>query len=191
MFGGLIRPHFIPVKINVQLWKVPLCLGGFVLLISGCVSTIQKAEVNPQFKLKGEIGLTEFENGTQEENAGQTIRDILETILIRRGIAVETIYNPSREATEQIHRSSYDIQSPIFEKARSKKLTHLVTGTIHEFRYKTDLNGNPAVGLTLRVVEVDSGKIVWQATGSYAGPGKSTLTACAQKVLHDVVKQIP
>ena len=47
-----------------------------------------------------------------------------------------------------------------------KEASHLLTGTITEFRYTKGLAEAPAVALQVKLIESKSGKVVWRASGS-------------------------
>jgi TolB-like protein len=52
-------------------------------------------------------------------------------------------------------------------------VSHVLQGSVIEYRYKPGLSETPAVGVTARLVDVASGEVVW--TASYARVGSSWL----------------
>ena len=58
-----------------------------------------------------------------------------------------------------------------------------VTGSVQEWRYKTGLDGEPAVGLTLQVVELPSGRVLWSASGARTGWGYANVSGTAQQLI--------
>jgi len=102
-------------------------------------------------------------------------------------------------ATKHYHLVSkiweYSEQDPDKEQLQqmmqlAKKLgsDYIVTGTINEFRYKTGIDGEPAVSITLFVYETKSGKIIWTASASDAGWSYESLGTVAQKLLNKLIK---
>ena len=75
--------------------------------------------------------------------------------------------------------------------AQAHKATYLLVGTVHEYRYKSDLSANPAVGITLRLVSVADGRTLWQGSSSKVGRAYSSLTSTAQKAVRDLASRIP
>ncbi len=63
-----------------------------------------------------------------------------------------------------------------------------VTGSVHEWRYKTGLDGEPAVGLTLQVVALPSGQVLWTASGAKTGWGYSNVSGTAEKLVMQLLK---
>ena len=63
-----------------------------------------------------------------------------------------------------------------------------VTGSVQEWRYKTGLDGEPAVGITLQVVELPSGRILWTASGAKTGWGYANVSGTAQKLIAELLE---
>ena len=70
----------------------------------------------------------------------------------------------------------------------------IMYGTVTEFRYKRGLSEDPVVGITIRVFDVPSGKIIW--TGSKSGSGgclwlcEDSLSRLAQNICHELVVEM-
>jgi len=75
--------------------------------------------------------------------------------------------------------------------ARSVNATHILIGTVHEYRYKTDLDGDPAVGITMRLVDAETGETVWQGSSGNVGYAFASLTSAAQKAVRTLVRDMP
>ena len=69
------------------------------------------------------------------------------------------------------------------EVARSQGADYGVTGAVEEWRYKTGLDGEPAVGLSLRIVDLQSGAVVWSSSAARSGWSRESLTGNGQKVI--------
>lgn len=151
------------------------------LLVCGCASTVQHGSTTPGLVLPKALFLAPFDNATDDEHAGQALTEVTSTTLMQQGAEVTRATPAADDATTPNYQQA----------ARDKGLAFVVFGTVHEYRYKTDLDGDPAVGISLRVVATSSGKTVWQASGSKTGIGCSSLTEAAQQVVRDVVKRMP
>jgi hypothetical protein len=77
------------------------------------------------------------------------------------------------------------------ETARDLEATHLLIGAVHEYRYKTDLDGDPAVGISLRLVDAKDGRTIWQGTSSRVGVLFASVSKTAQRAVRDLVKHLP
>lgn len=59
-----------------------------------------------------------------------------------------------------------------------------------EWRYKVGVDGEPAVGITLQVIDVPSGNVIWSATGSRTGWSRDAVSAVAQKLLRELLSPL-
>jgi hypothetical protein len=48
----------------------------------------------------------------------------------------------------------------------------------------------PVVGLTIRVIAIPSGAVVWSATGAQSGWSTGSLSGTAQKLLRELISKI-
>jgi len=66
-----------------------------------------------------------------------------------------------------------------------KKLNYeyAITGSIDEWRYKSGLDGEPAVGVSLKVIDMKTDKVVWSVSGSRTGWGYESVTGTVNKLL--------
>ena len=58
---------------------------------------------------------------------------------------------------------------------------------MEEWRYKTGVDGEPVVGLTLELIDVQSGQVVWSATGARSGWSRSSLSSVATSLIGSVL----
>ncbi|MDD2710429.1 MAG: hypothetical protein PHV34_20815 [Verrucomicrobiae bacterium] len=160
-----------------------LLLSGLLMVLCGCASTVEYGGRKEIADLQGRVCLAPFENATDDEHAGRAFTELFGTAMMERGVELIQLSKTASEdpgaAVDYLHL------------AKEKKAVYLVAGAVHEYRYKTDLDGDPAVGVTIRIVEVSSKKTVWQASGSNVGVGFSSLTSAAQEVVGDIVRRMP
>ena len=71
--------------------------------------------------------------------------------------------------------------------ARQQRLAYVITGSVEEWQYKNGLDGEPAVGVSLQVLEPATGRVVWSSSGARAGWSRESLAGAAQKVLRELV----
>ena len=74
--------------------------------------------------------------------------------------------------------------------AKKEGFTYGIGGSVNEWRYRSGADGEAAVGFTLHVVDLESGKTVWTATGARSGWGRETASGTAQRLLRDMITQL-
>ena len=62
-----------------------------------------------------------------------------------------------------------------------------MSGSVEEWQYKNGLDGEPAVGLSLRVLDARTGQVLWSNSGARAGWSRESLAGSAQKVLNTLI----
>lgn len=129
-----------------------------------------------------------FINATDDEHAGHALTEMTGSALVEAGIP---LYQ-----TEDLYKrdASADKSKPPLSQtdiARSVNATHILIGTVHEYRYKTDLDGDPAVGITMRLVDAETGETVWQGSSGNVGYAFASLTSAAQKAVRTLVRDMP
>ena len=56
-----------------------------------------------------------------------------------------------------------------------------------EWRYKVGVDGEPAVGVTLEIVDVGTGATVWSGAGAQSGWSREALAAVGQKLIRNLL----
>jgi hypothetical protein len=75
--------------------------------------------------------------------------------------------------------------------ARDKKYAYGIGGSVSELRYRPGSDGEPAVGLTVRVVDLSSGRVVFTASAANPPLGQGSLSATSQKLLRSIIDKLP
>lgn len=144
----------------------------------------------PELAAGTQWGLLPFANHTETPQAGLRAEAIAETILRARGMANLRRYPASLNNETLFEPMDRKQMDAALEWARSENLGYALTGTVDEWRYKVGIDGEPAVGLTLQLVEVSSGKVVWAAAGGKSGWSREALSAVAQKLSRTLLKPL-
>ncbi len=67
--------------------------------------------------------------------------------------------------------------------------SYVVCGSVDEWNYKAGLDGEPVVGITIRVKD-KNGAVVYEKTGSRSGFGRESLNLAGQKVVENILSDI-
>jgi len=161
-----------------------IVLGVATMVLSACsTAVITKSnsdlpavyeDINDTYQKKNDIkvSLFRFNNYTDTPRAGMRASNLVEGILLAKGYNV---------------KSHVDSKSVSFKKARKiakeDNAKYFMYGGVSEWRYKTGIDGEPAVSLHLKLVNTYNGKIVWSATGSDSSWGNTSVGVLAQELL--------
>jgi polysaccharide biosynthesis protein PelC len=128
-------------------------------------------------------GLIPFANLTDTPLAAEQAESFLETQLKAKGVGGlkrAPASSPLGEAglPDGPERMDRDLRW-----ARDAKLSYAITGSVEEWRYKSGVEREPAVAITIRVIEVSSGETLWSASGARTGWGRDSVGGIAQGLL--------
>jgi TolB-like protein len=126
-------------------------------------------------------------NHTETPQAGLRAEVILESLLRQRG--VQTLVRPPSAPTSDLMGDLPDrkVQQDAQRWAAEQGIRYALTGAVDEWRYKVGVDGEPAVGLVLQVIDLASGDVVWTATGAKSGWSREALSAVGQKLMRDML----
>jgi hypothetical protein len=159
-------------------------------LIGGCSSTSISVDPGPSLDAQGRWALLPIVNLTDTPLAADRTEAILASLLQARGL------------TTLGHSPNFDVpgEMPIlddqerFERAlawaRREHYDYAIAGSAVEWNYKSGVEREPAVGISLRAVDVPTGKVLWSATGAHTGTGRESLAGTAQQLLTQMLASL-
>lgn len=149
-------------------------IGILVLALGGCASSPEayRHETFTTGYIK-QVAVLPLENHTQEKYVDQRVRDLLMTEImtlgyfqvLEKGQLKRFLDNeiPSKDKTQISHRIAKRL-------GREFGVQAYFAGAVDD--YTTERNGSysyPVVSVSLRLVDIKSGKILWQATDNASG----------------------
>jgi TolB-like protein len=178
------------------MWRSPrvVLLAAGVLALLGCASATREW-VKPDAGRVSRVAVLPFENQTTTLRAGQSVAELLVSQLLATGAMA--VMDPS-EVSDLLRRESLDpsdaARLPSAQRlGRLLRVSHVLQGSVVEFRYKPGLSETPAVGLTARLVDVASGDVVWTASQARLGSSwirEDGLARVAQEVARDMATHL-
>ncbi len=130
-----------------------------------------------------------FHNLTETPQAGRRAEAISTSLLYAMGVE-SSIQFSSTQKDDLPGIGSYPAtREAALVWAKSQQVRYALTGAVDEWRYKIGVDGEPAVGVTLEVLDVVSGAVVWRAVGAQTGWGREAVSAVAQKLIGHLLEQ--
>jgi len=141
------------------------------ILISGCsgkiLTTTQKSLPLSDKNKSVHITLFTLNNYTDTPRAGMRAANIVEGVLSAKGYRVSYVKEPKNGALES-------------------KSDYYMTGAVSEWRYKTGIDGEPAVALRLALYNTKTGELVWSSVGANNDWGNGSIGTTAQSLIEDM-----
>ena len=155
----------------------------YVLLLSACASTVKSVHRTVPLSATARWVLLPVANYAETPQAGERVEALLETVLHGEGVANLDRYPPLKEDDTHLIMSERQRYEESLGWARGQHYDYAVTGSVEEWRYKSGLDGDPAVGLTIRVVQPGNGRVLWSASGTRTGGGAGNVSGTALELL--------
>jgi hypothetical protein len=130
-------------------------------------------------------------NNTETPMAGRRAQAIAQGLLNARGIGHASAFEPARGKGSMlgINTARYS-DSDILRYGRRMKAHYVLAGAVNEWRYKVGVDGEPAVGLTLKIWDVKTRRLVWSAVGSKVGSSQQSVSYIAQSIIQQSLGQL-
>ncbi len=165
-----------------------LCLAGLLAtpLLFAC-STVRTSPPAEPLDRNATWALLPIVNQTETPQAGLRAEALVESTLRTSGIGnlrhypvklnPETLFEPAERKVAEDAR----------QWAVQQGLRYGVTGNVTEWRYKVGVDGEPAVGLTLQIIDLPSGRVVWSGSGGKTGYSRESLAGTAQQLVNTLL----
>jgi len=118
------------------------------------------------------ISVFALKNYTDTPQAGMRSANIIEGILLAKGFKV----------VSHVSEKSYSLDRAQ-EIAKEDDSKYFLRGGVSEWRYKTGIDGEPAVSMQTTIRKSKNSKVVWSATGSDSDWGNSSIGTTAHDLL--------
>ena len=127
-----------------------------------------------------------LENNSNQPLATEKVEAILSATLFSLGVDVQMYpRNSAADLISILDNQSRKIQANDW--LATKEATYVITGSVNEWHYKSGLDGEPAVGITLELIDKTSKISIWKSNGSRSGWGRESLTGAGQIVIEELL----
>lgn len=123
------------------------------------------------------ISLFALNNYTDTPQAGLRASNLIYGVLLSKG------YNVIQHTLP----TSFKLEDAI-KIAKADGADYLMYGGVSEWRYKTGIDGEPAVSIQCSLIDVHTSKIVWSATSSDNSWGNASVGTTAQELIDSMFK---
>ena len=164
-------------------------LGALILVMSGCstssLTTTQEImpvvyEDDGEEQIKNDITVSLFRlhNYTDTPRAGMRASNIIEGVLYAKGYNVKSHIKQKVTTLKKARKMAKEDGSKYF-----------MYGGVSEWRYKTGIDGEPAVSLQLSLYKTKNKKLVWSATAADSDWGNASIGTTAQDLIEEMMAE--
>lgn len=163
-----------------------LLATGAIALLSAC-STLDQGRP-PQLARQASWVVLPFANHTETPLAGQRAEAIAQALLSAQGVG-QVRRTPATTQQEALFGAGDAQRSEdALAWAREQKIRYALAGSVEEWRYKVGVDGEPAAGVTLQILDVATGDTLWSGSGGQSGWSREALSAVAQKLIRKLLQ---
>lgn len=156
-----------------------LLFFALVFLVScSTVTNLDHAKLNIKDK---KITVLPFENYTETPLAGLRVKGIAEGVVSSKGykLSITNVNQDKDYSPEEIKK--------LLQELKESDIDYAITGSVNEFRYKTGIDGEPAVSITVKIYDIKQEKEVYTSVSSKTGWSHESITTVAQKILNKII----
>jgi polysaccharide biosynthesis protein PelC len=164
-------------------------LGVMLIALSLCsCAVIDQESVSKPLEKNAKWALLPIVNHTDVPQAGLRAEAITEVLLRSRGIDNLTLYPPTLNQDTLFEPAERKVALDALKWAHEQGVRYAVTGAVDEWHYKVGIDGEPAAGLTLQIIDLAEGdRVVWSAASGKSGWSREALSAVAQKLIKEML----
>lgn len=172
-------------------WLMYGFIGGLLALFTGCASNVHTAMNKTALDTSSKWALLPITNNTDTPQAALAAEAIVEHQLRLRGVTTLQHYPIALSRDNLFEPSERKVVEEAKTWAKNQGVRFGVMGSVEEWRYKVGIDGEPAVGVSLSVLDFSSNEVVWSASGAKSGWSRHALSATAQTLLADMLGNLP
>jgi polysaccharide biosynthesis protein PelC len=163
------------------------------LAVAGCTGYSTSSSQSPGVSLEGEQKwvMLPMVNHTDTPQAGLAAEAIAEHALRVRGVGNIVRYPAALSRDSLFEPAERRVVEEAQKWAREQGVRYGLTGVVEEWRYKVGIDGEPVAGLTLQVIDIASGRVLWSASGARSGWSRESLSGVANQLLGDMMGKLP
>ena len=134
--------------------------------------------------------LLPFNNSTQTPGAASSTEEIMAALMMSIKNINLIRYRDEEDRSPLLLVNDDKLYKDALNWARQQGFKYGIHGSVNEWRYKAGLDGEPAVAITVYVVDVTTGKVIWSGTGARSGWGRESISTVAHKVLTKILDRL-
>ena len=158
----------------------------FALTLLAACSTLDRSAA-PTLGANALWVVLPFANNTETPLAGSRAEAIAEGLLRSQGIAKLRRAPAALQQDTLFEPGDRKQQDAALAWAREQGARYALGGSVDEWRYKVGVDGEPAVGIALSIIDVASGETLWNGVGGKSGWSREALSAVAQQLMRSLL----
>lgn len=163
--------------------------GGAILMlfVLAACSTVDRSPA-PNLLKGASWAILPFANHTDTPLAGSRAEAIALTALQAQGVNSVRSYPGDLQQQALFDVGSGKAQDEAQAWAKSQGIRYALAGAVDEWRYKVGVDGEPVVGFTLQIIDLESGTTLWRGGAGKSGWSREALSSLARQLMRDLLQ---
>lgn len=161
----------------------------FIGIVAASACTVVGHAPGTDLDASAKWALLPMANYTETPQAGARMTEITGALLASAGIADLVRYVPAETEDPLIGGDSNAERVRAMDWAKQQGARYSVTGAVEEWRYKTGVEGEPAAGVTLQIIDMETQQSIWSGAGAKTGWSRESVSGVALKVIRQLLQQ--
>lgn len=181
-----MRQVYMMKQLKMQINKI--MMGIAIILISFSLFSCSQYQIaeSPNIKKSRTWIIMPLDNHSSQPLASEKVEAILSASLFSLGVDAQMYPKISEtDLASILDNQSRKVKANDW--LATQEATYVISGSVNEWHYKSGLDGEPAVGITLELIDKTSKITLWKATGSRSGWGRESLTGAGQIVIEELI----
>jgi hypothetical protein len=136
------------------------------------------------------LALLPINNLSETPQADAQAQILVETQLRARGVQRLGTYEQAQHVSLRALLDPARQLSDGMQWATQSGYRYGLTGTVNEWHYKAGADKEPVVGMNLKLLDLFSGEVLWQANAARTGWGYASLPAVADALIAELLQGI-
>lgn len=168
---------------------IKLAILLITVFLGACASSVVTQQpASAPLDRGGKWALLPIVNHTDVPQAGLRAESIAEVLLRKRGVGNLRRYPPTLNPDSLFEPAERKQAEDALAWAHEQGMRYAMTGAVDEWHYRVGIDGEPAVGMTLQIIDLkDNDRVVWSAAGAMSGTSRTALTAVAQELMGKLI----
>lgn len=172
---------------TTTLRRLKVITSALALCTLAACSTVDRGRA-PALQSNADWTVLPFANHTETPMAGNRAESVAEALLHAQGVGKVKRYTSTAQQEALFDAGDTKRQEQALAWAREQGVRYALAGTVDEWRYKVGVDGEPAAGVTLQIIDVQSGEVLWSGAGGKSGWSREALSAVAQKLIRELLQ---
>lgn len=164
-----------------------------LVLISACSSEVIRVgpEAGQDVPASASWAVLPISNFSSTPQAGDMVQRLLEPSLRSKGIGRLVLYDEVNTAdADMLGLNRGKRYQDALKWAAGEGVGYAVSGSVQEWRYKSGVERRPVAALSLKLIDVGTGQVIWSCTGADSGGGADTISGTAQTLLDNMLSKL-